>query len=164
MIRVRTCFAAALSVLLIGLASQAPAQFVRTGPRVTGNGAHPVERPKPPAPEVAPVTITADQPPAPSPAKPATPPVDGALPGGVLGPGDEGVGALIAKPEPAPALLAETAKTEAPAATGALGDAPGGSAQTAPPPKAQAVAAPRHHARPHRRRAPAPAPAGQPQS
>ena len=163
MISVRTRFAVALSVLLIGLASQAQAQFVRTGPRVTGNGAHPVAPPRPPAPEVAPVTITADQPPAAPPAKPAIPPVDGALPGGVLGPGEEGVGALIRKPETAPAQLAQTSKLDS-AASNAASDAPGASLQIAPEPAVKAgvrPAAPHHAAR---RRPRAQTPTGQPQS
>ena len=159
MIRVRTPLAAVVSVLVIGLASQAQAQFVRTGPRVTGNGAHPVAPPKPPPPEVAPVTVTANQP-TPPPAKPASPPVDGALPGGVLGPGEEGVGALIRKPEPAPAQLAQTSKVDAADLSSGLGDSPAAAPQAAPAPAAKA-AAPRHMAR-HRPRTPKPA--EQPQS
>jgi hypothetical protein len=160
MIRVRTSLAAAFSVLSIGLAPQAQAQFVRTGPRVTGTGAHPIAPPKAPAPEVAPVTVTADQPPAPPAAKAADLPVDGALPGGVLGPGDEGVGALIRRPEPAPAQLAETSKTDAAPSTGAVSDAPGGKADGAPAPEAKAALP--HHAARHRPRVRKPA--GQPQS
>lgn len=160
MIRVHASLAAAFSVLLIGLAPQAQAQFVRTGPRVTGNGAHPIAPPKAPAPEVAPVTVTADQPPAPPAAKPAILPVDGALPGGVLGPGDEGVGALIRKPEPEPAQLAETSRRDVAPSADAISDAPEGRADAAPAPKAQAVAP--HHAA--RRRARGHRPSGRPQS
>ncbi len=135
----RISLAGAMGVLVLGLGPQAQAQFVRSGPRVTGRPTAPVA--PAPAPAAPAATPPSDDTPA-APAAPASrgpPPVDGALPGGVLGLGDEGVGALIRPPDPAPGPLA------AASTAGGVSDASAGSGDAGP------AQAPRHA---HRRRTP----------
>jgi len=145
---VRIGLAAALGVLLTCAGPQALAQFARTGPRVTGNGVHTVAPAPVPVPEVAPVTVQAAKPP--PPAKSEFPPVDGAIPGNVLGLGDEGVGPLVRPAEAPPGPLAES-KAEPVQVTGTLGDGSASLLVSPPAPAATARAAAPHHA--HRRRA-----------
>ena len=152
----RISLAAALGLLLLG--PQAQAQFSRTGPRVTGA---PTVVPKAsPVPVVAPVTVSApaDKPPPPPAAKSEFPPVDAALPGGVLGLGDEGVGALVRPAEAAPGALAEdSSKPETAPAPAVVSDAPGGSGDAGPAPAAGDRMAAPHRTTPRRHRARRPA-------
>jgi hypothetical protein len=123
--------AGALGVLLLGLGPQAQAQFVRNGPRVTGHPTSPVAPAPVPAPPPPPPPPPADTPSASAaPASSGPPPIDGALPGGVLGLGDEGVGALI-RPADAPGPLASSSTSDA-ARAGVVSDAPGGSTDATP--------------------------------
>lgn len=132
---VRVRLAGALGVLLIGFGPQALAQFQREGPRVPDSGA-PAAVPAS-VPVAAPVP--ADKPPPPA-VTPDTLLLDGRPPGGVLGPGSEGVGALIRPPEPAPGPLAAASTTPGAEAPGAAGAAADGAKPAA------------HHARAHKRR------------